>query len=77
MLEEKGLQVTLVSAKELATTLQEPTCRLLVIGFDVMAEVEDEIEVMPGGRDRPYHASLGEEGASRIRCRLFSIKAFN
>merc|ERR1719458_2426032 len=52
MLEEKGLEVTLVTAKELATTLQEPNCRLLV---------------MPGGRDRPYHASLGEEGALRIR----------
>merc|ERR1719458_2397039 len=52
MLEEKGLEVTLVTAKELVTTLQEPNCRLLV---------------MPGGRDRPYHASLGEEGALRIR----------
>ena len=71
MLEEKGLEVTLVSAKELATTLQEPNCRLLGIAFDVPAEVEkDEIEVMPGGRDRPYHASLGEEGALRIRSRL-------
>ena len=28
---------------------------------------------MPGGRDRPYHASLGDEGAKRIRCWLFFI----
>jgi len=52
MLEERGVEVILVTAKELPKTLQEPNCRLLV---------------MPGGRDRPYHASLGEEGALRIR----------
>ena len=77
MLEERGLEVTLVTAKELATTLQEPNCRLLVIGFDIPPEVGDEIEVMPGGRDRPYHASLGEEGALRIRWRLVPIKTFS
>ena len=27
---------------------------------------------MPGGRDRPYHASLGVEGAKMIRWRYFS-----
>jgi len=52
MLEERGVEVILVTAKELPKTLQEPNCRLLV---------------MPGGRDRPYQASLGDEGARRIR----------
>ena len=40
MLEERGLEVTLVTAKELATTLQEPNCRLLVTNLDVTSKVE-------------------------------------
>ena len=43
MLEEKGLEVTLVTAKELPTTLQEPNCRLLVIYLNAVAKVEDEL----------------------------------
>ena len=37
MLEEKGVEVALVvSAKELANTLQEPNCRLLVIAIKML-----------------------------------------
>ena len=43
MLEEKGLEVTLITAKELPTTLQEPNCRLLVIYLNAVAKVEDEL----------------------------------
>ena len=69
MLEEKGVKVTLVSATELTDTLQEPDCRLLVIAIMEAPKFKVESQVMPGGRDRPYNASLGEEGARRIRCR--------
>jgi len=67
MLEERGVEVILVTAKELPKTLQDPNCRLLVTNLDVTSKVEVGIQVMPGGRDRPYQASLGEEGARRIR----------
>jgi len=52
MLEEMGVEVALVNAKDLSNQLKKTNCRLLV---------------MPGGRDRPYHASLGVEGAKMIR----------
>ena len=77
MLEERGLEVIMVTAKELPKTLQEPNCRLLVTNLDTTSKVEVGIQVMPGGRDRPYQASLGDEGARRIRwLPPFRIKAY-
>ena len=43
MLEERGVEVILVTAKELFNTLQEPNCRLLVTNLDTTSKVEVEI----------------------------------
>ena len=38
MLEERGVKVTLVTAEELANTLLEPNCRLLVTNLIVVSK---------------------------------------
>ena len=47
MLEERGLEVTLVTAKELADTLQDPNCRLLVGDYDKRAISKTTLRTTP------------------------------